>query len=458
MPPWRRSRETRRSSTRSPRPAITRGAVDAALHGPKGVSALLSDPEHFAAIESRLDGLMRTAEQVEARLDADPAATPPAELEAVNAALLRLRDALWSARRDRLRTAAAVAELAGGDTSPAALEAFTAVQIALSAIDRLEVRGRDSAGLHLLVHDHGLDLDAPEVDALVRARGADRLFGSGSVRTPGGALSFVYKAAAEIGDLGDNTARLRAAIVDDALLHRAVAADSAHVSVLGHTRWASVGLISEANAHPLDAEEIDNLDGPYVVGALNGDVDNYADLLAADHLRVAPEITTDAKVIPTLVSRRLAGRLDTVEAFRATVASLEGSVAVAASVGADPDELLLALRGSGQALYVGLAPDAFVVASEPYGLIEETSTYLRLDGETPSDPDRTSATRGQIVVLDAAHAGETTGIRRFAYDGSPLPVLETDLQRGGDHDTRHRSRRCSAFPAEGDHRGARVVP
>jgi glutamine---fructose-6-phosphate transaminase (isomerizing) len=404
-------------------------AVDAALHGPQGVRALLSGPEHFAAIESRLDGLMRTTEQVEARLDADPAATPPAELEAVNAALLRLKDALWSARRDRLRTAAAVAELAGGDTSPAALEAFTAVQIALSAIDRLEVRGRDSAGLHLLVHDHGLDLDAPEVDALVCARGADRLFGSGSVRTPGGALSFVYKAAAEIGDLGDNTALLRAAIVDDALLHRAVAADSAHVSVLGHTRWASVGLISEANAHPLDAEEIDNLDGPYVVGALNGDVDNYADLLAADHLRVAPEITTDAKVIPTLVSRRLAGRLDTVEAFRATVASLEGSVAVAASVGADPDELLLALRGSGQALYVGLAPDAFVVASEPYGLIEETSTYLRLDGETPSDPDRASATRGQIVVLDAAHAGETTGIRRFAYDGSPLPVLETDLQR-----------------------------
>ena len=31
---------------------------------------------------------------------------------------------------------------------------------------------------------------------------------------------------------------------------------------------------------------------------------------------------------------------------------------------------------------MGLAEDAFLVASEPYGLVEETSRYLRMDGET----------------------------------------------------------------------------
>ena len=59
---------------------------------------------------------------------------------------------------------------------------------------------------------------------------------------------------------------------------------------------------------------------------------------------------------------------------------------IAVQAAAAPTQLLLSLRGSGQALYVGMAEDAFVVASEPYGLVEETSTYLRIDGETPADP------------------------------------------------------------------------
>src|SRR5439155_20059981 len=143
----------------------------------------------------------------------------------------------------------------------------------------------------------------------------------------------------------------------------------AEALVLGHTRWASARIISQANAHP-PSEEGDRLpgeDGPYVTAALNGDVDNYLDLRAGSDLRIPAEITTDAKVIPMLVSRRMASGVDADEAFRETVASFEGSVAIAASMADTPDRLYLALRGSGQALYVGLAEDAFVVASEPYG-------------------------------------------------------------------------------------------
>ncbi len=164
--------------------------------------------------------------------------------------------------------------------------------------------------------------------------------------------------------------------------------------MLGHTRWASVGIISEANAHPLNQEELDGRDRPYVVGALNGDVDNYADLKALEQLQVPAEITTDAKVIPTLVARRIANGEPVDDAFRTTVAELAGSMGIAAQTGAAPDQLLLSLRGSGQALYVGMVEDAFVVASEPYGLVEETATYLRMDGETPADPRRASAPRG----------------------------------------------------------------
>src|SRR5581483_2301147 len=142
-------------------------------------------------------------------------------------------------RHDRLRTARAVAALAGSEPSAAAIEAFNQVQIALSAIDRLEVRGRDSAGLHLLVRNHALDLSDPSIKRLLDARTRDPLFGNGSVRTPAGMIAVVYKAAAEIGELGDNTRHLRAAIANDELLKAALSTDSAEVTVLGHTRWAS---------------------------------------------------------------------------------------------------------------------------------------------------------------------------------------------------------------------------
>ncbi|HMF04662.1 MAG TPA: SIS domain-containing protein [Acidimicrobiia bacterium] len=405
--------------------------VDTLLKGAPGVQALLADRALAVGVEHRVEQLQAAADRVEAALDASGASPPTdlstAELEDVNAALVRLKDAVWAVGHDRLRTARAVADLSGSDLSRAAIEAFTSLQVALSALDRLEVRGRDSAGLHVFVHHHTLDLDDPAVARLLDER-RDPLFGSRAVRGAGDALSFVYKAAAEIGELGDNTALLRAAVRADDLLHLAVSADTAQAVVLAHTRWASVGIISEANAHPVNSEELDRPDGPYVVGALNGDVDNYADLAAIERLDVPTEMTTDAKVIPSLVSRRLGAGEDLDEAFRATVASLEGSVAIAAGAADRPGRILLALRGSGQALNVGMAEDAFVVASEPYGLVEETATYLRMDGETPADPQRRGATRGQIVTLDAEQAGELAGIRRFAYDGTELPVSAADLQ------------------------------
>jgi glucosamine--fructose-6-phosphate aminotransferase (isomerizing) len=306
---------------------------------------------------------------------------------------------------------------------------MASVQVALSALDRLEVRGRDSAGLHLMVWGHGLDLTEPAIAPLVAAR-RDLLFGSGSVRAHDGVLSFVYKAAAEIGELGDNTRVLREAVTNDELLHLALAAPTARATVLAHTRWASVGLIGQPNAHPLnsDADGATNDRTPYVVAALNGDVDNHADLKAAEGLDIPVEITTDAKVIPMMVASRLADGLPAAEAFRRVVASFEGSVAIAAGLADEPNTVLLAQRGSGQGLYVGLAEDAYIVASEPYGLVEETPAYVRLDGETPSDPTNPTGSRGQLVVLRGDEAGSLTGITRLSYDGTELPVTRSDVQ------------------------------
>ncbi len=401
------------------------GTVDAALRGAPGVQALVADPAGAERLAADVATLTEELAAFERGLDDDAAGLPRAD-EALNQAIALVKDRLWAIGRDRLPTASAVAALAGDLRTPEALAGFLSVQTALAAIDRLEVRGRDSAGLELVVRGHGLA--DPEASAAGRD---DPLRRSGSVRAVDGALCFVYKAAAEIGELGDNVAMLRSGITADALLHRALASRDATVVVLGHTRWASVGIISEANAHPLDETELAVTSGrsPYAAAALNGDVDNYSELVGLHELRIAPEITTDAKVIPALLARGIAAGSDPADAFRDAVASFEGSVAVGAHTTAAPDRAFFALRGSGQGLFIGLADDAFVVASEPYGVVEETHTYLRLDGETANNPENPAGSRGQIVVLDAARAGTLDGITRFAYDGTPLPVAADDLVR-----------------------------
>jgi glutamine---fructose-6-phosphate transaminase (isomerizing) len=403
------------------------GRADELLRGVPGVRALLADRSLPGLIDTLLAEVDRQVSGLERWLDEGEASGRPLDgLERVNANLIRAKDACWAVRRDRLRTAALVDDLAGPEPARSAVAAYTSIQQALSAIDRLEVRGRDSAGLHVLVRNHGLDLSSPAVRSAVDERSGDVLFGSGSVRLTDGNLGFVYKAAAEIGELGDNTRELRQAIRADALLRQAVAGERAEAVVLGHTRWASVGIISQPNAHPLNSDELDRPDGPYVTAVLNGDVDNFADLKASDGLHIPAEITTDAKVIPALTSRQLAGGADLVESFRSTVNRLEGSVAIAALASAAADDVLLALRGSGQALYVGLADDAFIVASEPYGVVEETDSYLRMDGETAADPANPGS-RGQVIRLHGARAGSLEGIERWSYDGMPLPVSADEL-------------------------------
>jgi glutamine---fructose-6-phosphate transaminase (isomerizing) len=404
--------------------------VDAALRGLPGALALADNHELVAAIGARLDQLDRYAGQVDAEL-AQASQLDGDALERASAVSIRLRDVLWAIRNDRLRTVREVDALAGRDASPSARAGYLAIQQALSAIDRMEVRGRDSAGLHVFVWNHSLDVAGGAVAPAIAERSRDPLFQAGSVRLLDGAdetasvLSFVYKAAAEIGELGDNTAAMRAQIVADDLLRMAVSGERAEVSVLGHTRWASVGIISEANAHPVNSEELEMSGGedtgPYVVGVLNGDVDNHADLKATARLRIAGPITTDAKVIPALVAHHCSAtgsdRDGVVEAFRRAVAGFDGSVAIGVSSAACPGTVMLALRGSGQGVYVGIAEDRYIVASEPYGIVEETDRYLRLDGEQG----------GEFVALDGAAAGTLAGIARYRYDGTPAPVTDDDL-------------------------------
>jgi glucosamine--fructose-6-phosphate aminotransferase (isomerizing) len=387
--------------------------AEASLRGVRGVLSLAHDPRVIPVFERLLADIWARIGRIEDALDAGRLTPPGGELEKLNAAIVDLKDVTWKPWRDALRIATQAIDLAGRDASPHAVALFGQIEIALSAINRLEVRGRDSAGIAVFVRNHGLDLASPSVSALLGDRTHDRLLASGSVRaSKDGHLCFIYKAAAEVGELGDNTRVMRDQIRDDVLLHMALDADAARALVLGHTRWASVGMISEPNAHP-----VGSTDAPFVFAALNGDIDNHADITSAEELPIPPEITTDAELIPLSVSRRIGQGRPLVEAFRQSVATFEGSTAIACVDLDEPDKLLLALRGSGQGLYVGLAEGGFLVASEPYGFVEQAASYIRMDGE-----------RREILVVPEARTNDIGAIERMDFGGADEPLTSADVR------------------------------
>jgi len=174
-------------------------AADRLLRGAPGAHLMLAEPALEPSIRSELDDLTRRLDVLEAALD-DRAIVAGLDVEAVNANLIRARDAAWAIERDRLRAGRQIRSLGGRDLHDAGIDAMLSVHQALSALDRLEVRGRDSAGLHLLVSGHGLDLTDPVISSELADRVGDELFTDSSVRVVGDRLSFVYKVAAEIGE------------------------------------------------------------------------------------------------------------------------------------------------------------------------------------------------------------------------------------------------------------------
>ncbi|MFN5840399.1 MAG: glucosamine-6-phosphate synthase, partial [Acidimicrobiaceae bacterium] len=124
-------------------------AADQLLRGDAGIQALAGNLSLASDIVSRLDLIDAMADAEERRIDALHADT--ITLDAQASALSRVKDASWALRRDRLRTADAVHALAGRNASVSSLAGYLSIQQALSAIDRMEVRGRDSAGISVLV-------------------------------------------------------------------------------------------------------------------------------------------------------------------------------------------------------------------------------------------------------------------------------------------------------------------
>ena len=365
--------------------------------------------------------------------------------------LEHLKDAGWTLRSEILDNIEKVARLMNSGKEPpagSAVKLFRNVNAVLNSIDRLEVRGRDSAGISLIFvlstddwHRFSTSLQEAGLEDELKSRSEKDLLinrgislntakqGSGEGRV---SIALTYKIAVEIGSLGDNIAFLRNQIAGDVILQRLAQLTAVNKTVLAHTRWASVGAISEANCHPVDNGLCGDRAGisGIIHTCLNGDIDNYLELkadLEDGGSSIHPEITSDTKIIPLQIEHYLRKGHPVEAAFRLAVNDFEGSHAIAMHTDLAPGRLFLAQRGSGQAIFVGLSADHYMPASEVYGFTEETDRYLKLDGESVID-GRAGQTQGQIFVLDQRSSGGLEGISAMYYDGTALRLTEKDIK------------------------------
>ncbi len=404
---------------------------------------LFSNPSDYQQVKAAADRLEAVLQaETEAVGQYEKASLDLKTGEMTEARLERLRDIWWCLKHEVCGNVAKTRDLAPtGIAAADAIALLKKINAIFNSLDRLEVRGRDSAGVSILFSltmesfaRFSADLEKTGRAQAFAERCDKTLLTNASIRVSKNdnthivCVAFVYKYAAEIGSLGDNVRFLRQAVTDDGVFHCMLAGDWQEYTLSAHTRWASVGTITEANCHPLD-----NITGlpeskDYIIHAcLNGDIDNYQQLQAEHEAAgetIAPEITTDTKMIPVRIARYVRQGHDITEAFRMAVNDFSGAHAISMQTDLAPGKMFFAQKGSGQALFIGLADNHYIVASELYGVVEETSRFIKMNADGAAAADEDSA--GQIVVLDQA-AGGLDGISVMRYDGRPVTFSEKDI-------------------------------
>ncbi|MER8042342.1 glutamine--fructose-6-phosphate transaminase (isomerizing) [Streptomyces sp. NPDC094032] len=165
---------------------------------------------------------------------------------------------------------------------------------------------------------------------------------------------------------------------------------------IGHTRWATHGGPTDANAHP----HLDNAGRVAVVH--NGIIENFAALraeLADRGHRLGSE--TDTEVVAHLLAEEFSSVGDLAEAMRMVCGRLEGAFTLVAVHADQPDVVVGARRNS--PLVVGVGEGENFLASDVSAFIAHTRSAIEL---------------GQDQVVELTREGVTV----TGFDGAPADV------------------------------------
>jgi glucosamine--fructose-6-phosphate aminotransferase (isomerizing) len=183
-------------------------------------------------------------------------------------------------------------------------------------------------------------------------------------------------------------------------------------SGIAHTRWATHGAPTEANAHPhVDCSR-------RIAVTHNGIIENHSSLRATlqgqGHIFASE---TDTEVIPHLIEEFLKSETSFSAAFLGAMKLLVGAYGIAAAYAGEPGTIFVARHGS--PIVLGLGRNKTLVASDPAPLVAHTRDVIYLDdGEIAflhGDGFETKTLEGASV---------SKSIQQIAFS---LP----DIERGG---------------------------
>ncbi len=183
---------------------------------------------------------------------------------------------------------------------------------------------------------------------------------------------------------------------------------------IGHTRWATHGAPTDANAHPHTDPS-----GEFVV-VHNGIIENFQNIkdeLAGHGAEFASE--TDSELLAHLVAREYDG--DLVEAVRRTVALSEGAYAMVVMSKREPEKIVAIRKIS--PLVVGLGDGETYLASDIPAVLHRTRDFMIIeddemvivtaDGATVETIDGASVDRDVIHIDWDAGQAEKGGYEHF---------------------------------------------
>ena len=191
-----------------------------------------------------------------------------------------------------------------------------------------------------------------------------------------------------------------------ALEEALVAAPLAGHSGIAHTRWATHGKPSEANAHPHQS-------GERLALVHNGIIENHEALkaeLEAEGYAFSSE--TDTEAMAHLIAREAQGG-DLLAAVQRVLARLDGAYALGVVHADEPGVVIGARQGS--PLVVGVGIEEAFLASDPLALLQVTDRFIYLE---EGDVVRLSGA-GRSEIFDAGGDAVERPVQTFEHgDGA----------------------------------------